>query len=149
MTTRTVYSNDEDLQRIRPNILQFGVADWTDQHEEAFRQINRALISRWYRQAVADRNIDYRETEFDPDNVDISQVLRLSCYKTLELAYLYLMKDAPDPDAFERQMKLFQKLYFNELDEVLAIGINYDWDEDNSIASDEKYDVPNRTLLRM
>lgn len=144
----TFYSTDDDLLKIRSNILSLGVSDWEEQHKEAFEIINRALIARWYREVADDNSIDWRETEFDPEKVDTSQLLRLSCYKTLELAYLYLMKDAPEPDGFERQHEIFAKKYINELSEVLSLGINYDWDEDDEISSEEMYQSRQRRLVR-
>ena len=52
MTTREVYSTDDDLVKIRPNILDLGVPEWIDQHKEAFSIINRALVARWYKTVV-------------------------------------------------------------------------------------------------
>jgi len=144
----TEYSTDDDLVKIRPNILTLGVSDWEEQHREAFSIINRVLISRWYREVAEDNDVDWRTTEFDPELVDVDQLLRLSCYKTLELIYMYLMKDSPEADGFERQMELFATKYNNELSELLALGINYDWDDDDSFASDEKYQPRQRRLVR-
>jgi hypothetical protein len=144
----TVYSTDDDLIKIRPNILELGVSDWEETHKESFSIINRVLIARWYRSVADEYDVDWRETEFDPDKMDVSQVTRLSSYKTLELAYLSLMKDAPEPDGFERECDLFRKRYNEELREVLSIGINYDWDEDDTISSDEKYQPSQRRLVR-
>ena len=103
------YSTDDDLVMIRPNILELGISCWEDQHKEAFKVINRILIGRWYKQMALEYGVDWRETEFDPELVDKDQLVRLSCYKTLEFAYLYLMKDSPEPDGFEREMTMFQK----------------------------------------
>lgn len=144
------YSVDVDLIKIRPNILDLGVPDWSDKHDESFTIINRTLIYKWYKTVAYGMGIsDWRATEFDPERIDSDQVNRLSCYKALELIYLYLMKDSPEPDGFEREMKLFRGLYNNELKELFAIGINYDWDKDDTIdASDEKYIPSRRELVR-
>ena len=61
---------------------------------------------------------------------------------------MHLMKDAPEPDGFERQMDIFRKLYNEELREILGLGVNYDWDDDDEIASDEKYQARQRRLVR-
>jgi hypothetical protein len=146
---RTYYSTDEDIKKIRPNVLQLGVSDWLNQHEDAFAIINRALIGKWYKAISAEYCIDWRVTEFDPDLVDIDQVKRLSSYKALELLYLYLMKDSPEPDGFEREVSLFRSRYNSELLEVLAIGINYDWDDSGTVEADEKYQPQIRRLQRV
>lgn len=144
----TYYSTDDDLVKIRPNILDLGVSDWEEQHLEAFSIINRALISRWYKVIAAEHSIDWWLTEFSPDQVDVSQLLRLSCYKTLELAYTYLMKDGPDADGFERNAANFGKKYGQELKEVLSIGITYDWDDDDEYDTEEKFEPAPRRLYR-
>ena len=144
----TYYSTDDDLVKIRPNILDLGVSSWEEQHLEAFAIINRALISRWYKVIAAEHGVNWWETEFEPDQIDVSQLLRLSCYKTLELAYTFLMKDGPDPDGFERNAKTFGKKYNEELKEVLSIGVTYDWDVDSEYDTEEKYETAPRRIYR-
>ena len=100
--------------------------------------------------AASNAGLDHRETPFNADlllNADV-QLTRLGCYKTLELAFLYLMKDAPDPDAFEREHKTFGTLYKTELAEVLGAGLDYDWDETGDIAYTEKAIPVMRRLKR-
>ena len=142
------YSVDADLVKIRPNILGFGIESWKDQHIEATSYINRILESRWYKEVASNNNVDWRVTAFDSDKVDASQVKQVACYKTLELVYLYLMKDSPDADGFEREMKIFQKLYATEIDLVLSLGVNYDWDDDDTIQQDERLQPRFRRLVR-
>jgi hypothetical protein len=144
----TYYSTDDDLVKIRPNILDLGQPSWEDQHLEAFEIINRALIARWYKPLAVEHGIDWWLTEFDPDLVDSTQLVRLSCYKVLELAYTYLTKDSPEEDGFERHQKLFEKKYSQELKEVLAIGLNYDWDASDEIDVEEKYETSSRRIYR-
>lgn len=150
MATITKYSVDADLVKIRPNILDLGVTEWAEKHEKAFAIINRALIAKWYRTTAYNMGIeDWRATPFDPNLVDADQINLLSCYKTLELIYLHLMKDAPEPDGFERQMELFGKLYNAELKEVLGLGLNYDWNKDDTIdPAGETYVSSQRRLVR-
>lgn len=144
----TYYSTDDDLVKIRPNILDLGIGDWEDKHLEAFDIINRTLISRWYKVVAPEHQVDWWLTAFDPDLVDTDQLKRLSCFKVLELAYMHLMKDSPDPDGFHRQMLLFADMYSQELKEVLAIGISYDWDESGDMSEEELYEPPQRRNYR-
>jgi len=148
MSDTTYYSTDADLLKIRPNILNLGMPTWEDLHIEAFDIINRTLIARWYKEIAAEHGVDWWLTEFDPDYVDATQLVRLSCYKVLELAYMQLMKDSPESDGFERHRDYFEKKYSQELKEVLAIGINYDWDADDEIDTDEKYETSPRRIWR-
>lgn len=144
----TYYSNDDDLRKIRPNITSLGVGSWEDQHLEAFAIINRTLIARWYKTTAAGYGVDWTLTEFSADQVDTDQLKKLSCYKTLEIAYEYLMKDTPESDGFDRQRKLYAKKYSQELRELFEVGINYDWDANDTIGSDEKYTSTPRRIYR-
>lgn len=153
------YSADADIVKIRPNILDLGVSSWesyvpeadpaVSMHDRAAEQIDRTIIRRWYREAAAYYSLDWRDTEFDSGLVEEGQFLLLSCYKTLELCYLYLMKDSKEPDGFEREMTMFRKLYNQELEEVLATGISYDWDGSGSAEDSEKYQRQPRRLRRV
>jgi len=134
------YCTNADLAEVRPKILSLGVADWATQIAEATSIINRALEVRWYRQACKEYALDYREYQFDADLLlnASTQLNRLGVYKTLQLAYIYLAKDSPDADAFERQANTFAKLYSTELADVLAQGLDYDWDESGALYYTEK-----------
>lgn len=143
------YSTDADLVKIRPNIMDLGVDAWSDQHDEAALIIDRVIIARWYKTAASEYSLDWRDTEFDSTLVEDNTFLRLSCYKALELAYLYLMKESPKEDPFEREMKLFRDLYNQELELVLSTGIGYDWDASGAVADTEKYQSFPRRLSRV
>lgn len=145
----TAYSNDNDILEIRANILKLGVDDWTSKHQEAFGLINRVLNKRWYEQAASEQGLDWREILFDPEKVNIEEVKRLSCYKTLELVYLYLMNDSPNPDGFERQVKIFRDLYNEEFQIIIGVGLSYDWDADQISDIEEKFIRFPRRLRRV
>jgi hypothetical protein len=148
MTTRTVYSTDDDLLLIRPKILSLGIADWEDQHKEAFRQLNNLFNAKWYREVCVSRGVDWETAPFEPDNIDLNQVKRCSCYLALHLIYMNLMKDSQEPDGFEREMILFKDLYKDELSLLLSMGLNYDWDEDLTVEEEEKFQPRFRRLAR-
>ena len=134
------YSTDLDLTKIRPKIMDYAVSKWDDQRTEAEEIIHRSLEVRWYREEAEHLGVDWRSYQFNPSLMlnGTAQLKRLSCYKTLELAFLHLMKDSPEPDAYERQMDLFSKRYGEELRAVLADGIDYDWDESGDLGMLEK-----------
>lgn len=142
------YSTDIDLLTYRPNILSLGVDDWESQRSNAYNIINRVLEARWYRAAAEELNVDYLEVTFDPTLIEEGSLTRLECYKALELAYMYLKKDAQQADGFSRLEEEFRQRYNEELNSVLAVGINYDWDSSGAISSDEKYITSPRRLHR-
>jgi hypothetical protein len=143
------YSNDQDLVKIRPNILKYKVTDWEDHHVEATREVNQVLEVRWYKEHAAEQGVDWTSTRFNPDLVDADFVRRLTCYKALELIYLFLMKDEPDEDAFEKQMFIFRDLYDAELQTVLVSGLGYDWDASGTVDADERLAPRIRRQMRM
>jgi hypothetical protein len=144
------YCTNDDLAKIRPRILEMGVTDWADQIAEAERQIDRVVEARWYRKAATERGLDWRATPFDKTKLaDGGAALkRLACYKTLELAYEYLMTESPEASGFERQRDYFHEAYERELKEVLGAGLDYDWGGDDQIQGEEKSQVVIRTLTR-
>jgi hypothetical protein len=151
MATRTFYSEDADILAIRPDIVELGGSSfttWEDKHVAAFAEINRKLVRRWYRGAAEEYGVDWRVTVFNPDLVLLEDVVTLSCYKALELIYLFLMNNTPEPDGFERQMILFRDRYNEELKEVLSAGISYDWGEDDTHESTDLYIQTPRRLTR-
>jgi len=133
----TEYCSEADLVLIRPEILNLGVQDWSDQIAETGKILDRAVEVNWYRRAAEENALDWRTTTFDRDqlaNAD-SQLKRVACYKTLELAFMYLMKHRAN-DAFEKEREMFAKLYKEELHEVMIAGLDYDWDDDG-LGTDE------------
>jgi hypothetical protein len=141
---------NDDLAAERPKILDYGVFDWTDKILEAKAFIDRTISARWYRAACKEYSVDYRVYEFDSDLLlNANEQLGLLCvYKTLQLIYQYLSKDTPEPDAFERNAKRYEKLYAVELSDVLANGLDYDWDSSGSIDNTEKLMPSMRRLKR-
>ena len=137
-TTQPPYSCDDDLTNIRTNILNLGIAEWQLSHYKARDLINRDLEAFWYRTAAEKEGVDYRETPFTPArmlNWEV-QVIDLSVYKVLELAYEILAKDVAE-DNFLLLSDRYKKKYQEELKRVIASGIDYDWDNDQAIDSDE------------
>lgn len=143
------YCLDADMAEIRPNILNYGQATWEDQRAEADLQINRIVTIRWYRAAAKAHYIDtfLVGNEFDQTKVDATQLKRAAVFKSLELAYQYLMKDAPEPDGFERNAEYFATQFQKEMDLVIAAGLKYDWDDDGS-TDDEVSQPVTRRLMR-
>lgn len=141
------YSDDADLLLIRSGLSSYG-SDWTTYHTEAKSVIDRYLEAKWFRPESTERGYDYETAPFDSDNLRAAQLTNLSAYKTLELIYRFLMKDTPEPDGFKQQMLFFRDEYDRELEALLHLGIDYDWDEDDSFAEDERITPVIRRLRR-
>jgi len=59
-----------------------------------------------------------------------------------------IMKEMSEADGFERFMKLYAKRYENELTRLLALGLHYDWDLDETVDQDEKFAQSYRRLQK-
>ena len=142
------YCTDSDLVKYRPNILSLGVSDWETQRTEAYTIINRVITARWYKKAAPEMGYDPNTTVFDPSYVRSATLTRLEAFKTLELAYMLLKKEGPEADGFERLEKAFRSRYNEELEMVLAVGIDYDWSGSGEYEDDELYVRVQRRLVR-
>lgn len=133
------YSTDADLLKYRSDILSFNVDSWSDQHDEAYSIINRIIQARWYRDAAVKMGYDPNLTLFDPTLIKTGTLTRLEAFKTLELAFMVLKKNAPEEDGFERFEKSFRDRYNEELAIILDVGIDYDWSGSGTFDDDELY----------
>jgi len=141
------YCTDEDMADIRANIMDLGVDDWETERTEAYDHINKLILVRWYRPAAVAMGLDPDTTAFDPDKIDESQIKRCAVFKSLELAYMKLMKEDADGDGFERFMDKFANEFIKCFDLEMALGLKYDWDNDGE-TSDENYVTTPRRLYR-
>jgi len=142
------YCVDNDLLKYRSNILSLSVDSWETQRDEAYSIINRMIVARWYNQVAPTQGIDPSLTLFDPAKVGDDQLNRLECFKTLEFAYMILMKDSPEADGFERNMSLFAKMFNTEFDSIISLGLSYDWDASGAIGDEERAQTAPRRLMR-
>jgi len=142
------YSDDDDLLKFRPDIFDLGVEDFDEQRAEAYSQINRILRIRWYNKAAVEMGYDPIVTAFDPDLIDSSQVKNAEIYKTLSLAYGTMKKADSEEDGFERFEKYYSKLFNDEIELILAGGINYDWSGSGEFEDEELYVKTSRRLIR-
>jgi hypothetical protein len=149
-TEEIFYCSDSDLIAEKPRILSLGVATWISKIREATAIINRTIEARWYRSAAANFDFDFREVPFSPKLLSRadSQLNRLCVYKALQLAYQFLSKDSVEPDAFERHAKNYEGLYKTELSDVLAVGLDYDWNTSGGLSYEETYTASYRRLKR-
>ena len=138
------YSTDDDLLVFRRDILELGVNSWDDQHDEAELINNRDLQSAWYVEIAKEIGVS---SAFDASLLDASQLLRLSVYKTLELAYLVLDHEY-ESDPFFKNRGTFKELYDEELQKLIVSGVRYDWNKDGSFSSVESLTKSPRRLSR-
>jgi len=147
------YSTDADLLKVRSTIMSLGVDDWSDFHDTAKTKIDEDLEVKWYRQAAASAGYDWRYTPFDVTLLlnSATQLLDLSCYKTLFLIYRYLAQDTTmEQDAYGQQRNYWEAMYDQEFKRVIEKGLDYDWDESAAIDTWEKsHSITGRRVKRV
>jgi hypothetical protein len=154
------YCTYDDILDKRPALKNNNGGPFQDQLKEAKVLVDEDLELYWYRPAADKRDIDWSESDyaFDPTSL-ISQtgsttdstkrVKRLAVLKSLQLIYEYLSKDSKD-DNYLAMSDRFKDQYNAELNRVVKAGLDYDWDDDDTLEDTEKAAKPRgRRLVRI
>lgn len=144
------YCTKDDLESIRPGITtEYDITYVDECIEKAGEKLDRAIESRWYRPAAEGLGIDWKETQFNRDNLanNGSQLTDAATYKALSLI-CFKMAKIGDEDSYAKESKRFESEYESELKEVLLFGVLYDWDDDDTIDDEEIGIRPVRRLER-
>jgi len=114
-------------------------------HDESKDDIDRIIEVKWFRPRVRERygrNIEFLngDLDFDPSlmlNAE-TQLRKASVYRVLS-GYVCpkLSKSTRNADAWEKRAEEYGKKFDEEMERVLATGIDYDWDASGSVDEDE------------
>jgi hypothetical protein len=138
-------STDSDLLVYQPEILQYGIDEFTGEHAKAKADVLRKVRDEWWSKAP------YSETEMDSTKLTESQFTRCAVYRVLsEYALPQLTKWNADgeEDKFQVMMNHYNKKYEEEFTSILRDGIEYDANADNVIQDAEKRVIHTRRLAR-
>jgi len=132
-----------DLTQYEPDILGFGIPDFSEEITKAQNDVFRDLRIRWWPTHMSGlydlKYITGGNNEPDDDLYTASQLTRAACYQALGFhIYPKLAKFDQDQDIFERKMEFYRKEYEREFDLVLRDGIEYDLDSSGTVTDDEK-----------
>lgn len=133
------YSSDTDLQAYQPDILDLGIASFTAEHDLAKADIDRELQVKWFDKI-------YGHKVFDESRLVASQLKALSVYLVLWKYVLPKLSNWVDSDRFMAMIEFYKTRYNDELNELIAVGIQYDQDGDGTVQQDEV--IPASTRLR-
>ena len=126
------FSTDSDLTFYQPDILTFGIANFTspnDYHAQARADIERELRIKWYPVYVKQtyRNISLlNTTEMNATLLTDAQFKRASVYRVIGFyvcPQLTKYNSNDNPDRFQVMMKHYQQLYAEEIDSILKDGV--------------------------
>ena len=145
-------STDANVLSYEPDILEYGIASFSGEHEKSRADILRILRIDWW---PRHRNVldKYRTTataiEMDETKLTESQFTRAAVYHVLAYYILpKLSKFTPDGDVFREKMEYYRSRFNEEIDYILRDGPEYDFDGDGVVEDSEKQPVHYGRLVR-
>lgn len=151
------FSTDADLQFYQPDILEFGVANFTspnDYHAQARDDIERDLRNKWWGIYVnnTQRDITTLTTiEMDGSKLTDAQWKRCSVFRVIGFyatPQLTKFNSDDNKDRFQVMLDYYQKAYYAEFSEVLRDGVEYDDNNDSIISNADKEPYERLRLIR-
>ena len=132
-----------DIQEYEPDILNFGVPEFSKEITRAQNDVFRDLRVKWWPTQTIGlydlTRIGGGNTEPDEDLYTASQLTRAAVYQCLGYhIYPTLSKFEPDQDIFERKMLFYREEYNREFDLVLRDGVEYDLDSSGTVDDTER-----------
>lgn len=148
-------STDADLLKYQPDILTYGIDEFTDEHAKARDDILRKLRDEWWSRSRGKANYDISRSlpslEMDADRITESQFTRCAVYRVLSeyaLPQLTKWNAEGDEDKFQVMMMHYRRKYDEEFNAILRDGVEYDYDDDGSVEESEKQPLHTRRLVR-
>ena len=152
----TVFSvQNTHLQKIQPDILEFGITTFVDQIQFAENDVLRRVREEWwerYRHQVRYKDITkVTSVEMTDSKLTDSQWTNAVVYKALAyyvFPQLTKWKPEADKDSFQVQIDFYKDRYNEEFQQVLRDGVEYDEDGGGTIADSEKEAMHTLRLVR-
>ena len=144
------YSTDANVLEYEPQIKEYGILDFTDDHTKTTADIQRYLRIHWWPR-VSRTQVRYFNTsvEMDTTKLTASQFTRAAVFHVL--AYYILPKltqHSAEPDRFRVMIDFYKAKFQEEIDFVLQDGIKYDFDGDSTVEDNEQQPVHFNRLVR-
>lgn len=154
-----VMSTNEDLLYYQPDILDYGIEDYTTEHDRAREDILRRLRAEWWPTAKPKHNytLEYfafhlEDIEMDVDKLNEAQFTRAAVYLCLAeyiLPQHTKWNAAGAEDKFQVMMKHYRMKYDEEFTNILRDGVEYDFDDDSTYEDHERQPMQfNNRLFR-
>jgi hypothetical protein len=135
------FSTDWNLQEIIPDILDFGIDNFIEEHARAQAELEREIRNRWWHRTG-------RDGEMDTSLLTESQWTKANAYLVLWKYALPKLTNWVDNDRFLQMIDFYRVRYGEEVEAVFADGVEYDFDEDGTVQNDEKLPKPLNRLDR-
>jgi hypothetical protein len=126
--------------------LDHGIDSFELDHLKAKNDLDRIIEVRWFRSFVRSRihrfaiELLYIRVLYDPNLfLNPSQLKKASVYRVLGYyAFPRLSKSIKEPDRWAMKAAQYEKMFEDELNLVLEVGLDYDWDKNGVIDLFEK-----------
>ena len=148
-------STDADLIKYQPDILTFGIDEFTDEHAKARDDILRKLRDEWWVRSRNVTNYDISRSlpslEMDDSKLTESQFERCAVYRVLSeyaLPQLTKWNNEGSEDRLQVMMMHYRKRYDEEFNSILRDGVLYDFDGDGTVEQTEKQPFHTRRIIR-
>jgi len=135
------FSTDYDLKALLPDILTFGIPQFTAEHAKAQADIEREIRNRWWSKTGF-------AGELDASLLTESQWTRAASYLVLWKYALPQLTNWVDGDRFSNMIDFYRARYGEELDQVFRDGVEYDADNDGTVTNEEKKSRHSGRLFR-
>lgn len=135
------FSTDSDLTAIIPDILTFGISSFSSEHALAQAEIERELRYKWYPKLQL-------TVEMDASLLTASQWTKASAYLVLWKHALPKLTNWVDGDRFQNMITFYKTRYEEEFASVIHDGVEYDFNDDNTVSESEKAPVFHGRLVR-
>ena len=135
------FSTDYNLEEIIPDIFDFGIDHFLEEHAKAQADVEREIRHRWWPR----RGLD---GEMDSSKLTESQWTRATAYLVLWKYALPQLTNWVDNDRFLGMIDFYKARYGEELEAVFSDGVEYDADGDGTIEDKEKLVRPINRLNR-
>jgi hypothetical protein len=119
------FSNDWNLQEIVPDILDFGIENFIEDHAEAQKELTRTIRNRWW-------NLFGSPLPMDEDELVDSQWTKANSYLVLWKYALPKLTNWIETDRFLEMIDFYKALYEEELDAIFLDGVDYNGDVPSS-----------------
>ena len=148
-------SSDADLIKYQPDILTYGIDEFTDEHAKARDDILRKLREEWWVRSRNVTNYDISRSlpslEMDNSKLTESQFTRCAVYRVLSeyaLPMLTKWNAEGNEDKFQVMMMHYRKKFDEEFNAILRDGVDYDFDNDGTVEDTEKQPFHTRRIIR-
>jgi hypothetical protein len=138
-------STDQDIQEYMPDLHEYGIQDFSAEHEKSRQDIFRRLRIEWwpkfrpYSSELAILSMTLTRPEMDETLLTESQFTRAAVFHVLSYYILpKLMKFDPEGDRFGNMQEHYRARFEEEFNLVLKDGVEYDFNDDGIIDSGEK-----------